>query len=302
MNPELIHAIEQKYISIGENPETYLKGLLETRQINYWDYIETDTLLSLQRPRTDYPDEEIFIMYHQVTELVLKLMTHELKQISGEQNPDAETLISKLKRLNRYTGLLINSFDIMREGIDYTQYNTFRTALTPASGFQSAQFRFIEIQATPLINLIQEEKRNQLTQDADIPAYFELIYWKDAGLDRKTGRKSLTLQQFEQKYQDALIQLAGKMQNKTLADKIEGTELMQNEEVRKEARNFDRMYNIDWPNTHLKTARHFLNSKGENTAATGGSEWQKYLHPAFQRRKFFPFLWSETELQNWGQS
>lgn len=51
---------------------------------------------------------------------------------------------------------------------------------------------------------------------------------------------------------------------------------------------------------HLKTAQHYLDSKGENKAATGGSEWKKYLHPKFQQRKFFPAFWTESEKQEWG--
>jgi tryptophan 2,3-dioxygenase len=61
------------------------------------------------------------------------------------------------------------------------------------------------------------------------------------------------------------------------------------------------MYNVEWPLTHLNTAKHFLDSKGENKAATGGSEWKKYLHPHFQQRKFFPDLWSAEEINNWGE-
>ncbi|HIO27422.1 MAG TPA: tryptophan 2,3-dioxygenase, partial [Flavobacteriaceae bacterium] len=37
---ELISKLEEKYKSLGENPETYLKGLLQAKPINYWDYIE----------------------------------------------------------------------------------------------------------------------------------------------------------------------------------------------------------------------------------------------------------------------
>lgn len=71
-------------MQLGENPETYLKGLLHAKPINYWDYIELDTLLSLQKSRTKFKDEEIFIMYHQVTELFLKMMLHEIKQLVFE--------------------------------------------------------------------------------------------------------------------------------------------------------------------------------------------------------------------------
>jgi tryptophan 2,3-dioxygenase len=52
---------------------------------------------------------------------------------------------------------------------------------------------------------------------------------------------------------------------------------------------------------HLDTAQHYLNSKGETKAATGGSEWKKYLHPKYQQRKFFPKLWSAEEIANWGE-
>lgn len=54
MNKEtLIHDIETKYQQLGENSETFLKGLLHAKPINYWDYVEVDTLLSLQKPRTN---------------------------------------------------------------------------------------------------------------------------------------------------------------------------------------------------------------------------------------------------------
>ena len=123
---EIIAALNKKYEDLGENPNAYLKGLLEAKPINYWDYIEVDTLLSLQKPRTDFKDETIFIMYHQVTELVLKMMIHELQQLSEAENTSEEVWINKLTRLNRYTQLLTTSFDIMKDGMNYDDYNTFR--------------------------------------------------------------------------------------------------------------------------------------------------------------------------------
>jgi tryptophan 2,3-dioxygenase len=93
-NP-IIDKINEKYQNFGENPETYLKGLLHAKPINYWDYIEVDTLLSLQKPRTDFKDEEIFIMYHQVTELFLKLMLHEVKQVAAEPELTESFLLNK---------------------------------------------------------------------------------------------------------------------------------------------------------------------------------------------------------------
>lgn len=291
--------ILQKYEQLGENPETYLKGLLHAKPINYWDYIEVDTLLSLQRPRTNFKDETIFIMYHQVTELTLKMMRHELEQIVEEENIKEDFLLKKIKRLNRYTSMLITSFDIMKDGMDYDDYNTFRATLTPASGFQSAQFRYIELYCTSLQNLINEEGEKRLSGQPTIEEYFKHMYWKDAGLNRKTGKKSLTLNQFEEKYLDSFITLAKKIKGKTMEDKMMRIS-NPSTKLKEKLKEFDHLYNVEWPMVHLSTAKHYLDSKGEHKAATGGSEWKKYLHPKYQQRKFFPTLWTETEKQQWG--
>lgn len=297
---EIIATINKKYEDIGENPDSYFKGLIHAKPINYWDYVEVETLLSLQKPRTNFKDEEIFIMYHQVTELFLKMMIHEIKQMVESKHFDEEFLIEKINRINRYTTMLIGSFDIMKVGMSYEDYNEFRFTLTPASGFQSAQFRYLEIYCTRLENLINEAGQERISDNANIDEYFEHIYWKDAGLNRKTGKKTLTLRQFEEKYEDDLKVLAKKIQGKTIEEKLLQIE-NPSENLKEKLREFDYLYNVKWPLTHLNTAKHYLDSKGENKAATGGSEWKKYLHPQFQQRKFFPFLWSVKEIENWGR-
>ena len=291
--------IVAKYQELGEQPETYLQGLLHAKPINYWDYIEVNTLLSLQRPRTDFKDETIFIMYHQLTELVLKMMCHELEQIIALPSPDDNFLIKKLNRLNRYTGLLITSFDIMKDGMDYDDYNIFRTTLTPASGFQSVQFRYIELYCTRLNNLVNDAGKKRLPSNPSIETYFNHIYWQDAGLNRKTGKKTLTMQQFEKEYLDDLIAFAKKMENNTLEDKLIQMANPSNHLV-EALREFDHLYNVQWPLVHLSTAEHYLNKHGEQKAATGGSKWKKYLHPKYQQRMFFPSLWTTQEKNSWG--
>lgn len=295
---EIIQEIVKKYESLGENPDTYLKGLLHGKLINYWDYVEVDTLLTLQKPRTGFKDEEIFIMYHQVTELVLKMMIHEIKQLVYEEFNEG-VWIDKLNRLNRYTGMLITSFDVMKSGMNYEDYNTFRSTLTPASGFQSVQFRLIEVYCTRLENLLNEKGKERINENPTTADFFEHIYWKDAGLNRKTGKKSLTLIQFEEKYQSRLIGLANKVKGKTI-EELALKDVHYSDELKRSLREFDYQYNVAWPSVHLQTAQHYLDAKGETKAATGGSEWKKYLHPQFQQRKFFPSLWEEEEITNWG--
>lgn len=295
---ELIDQIDEKYDDLGENSLNYLAGLLQAKPINYWDYIEVETLLSLQKPRTDFKDEKIFIMYHQVTELVLGMMKHELEQLVFDDHSEP-TWIDKINRLNRYTSMLITSFDVMKYGMNYDDYNTFRATLTPASGFQSVQFRHIETMCTPLENLVNSMGRKRLSYNPSTKEYFEHVYWKDAGYNRKTGEKTLTLRQFEGKYQDELIELANKVKGKTLAEKIAKMNNPSDELIVK-FKTFDKLYNIDWPIVHLETAQHYLDQKGGTKEATGGSEWKKYLHPKYQQRRFFPEIWSENEKEIWG--
>lgn len=297
-NDKLIDQINKKYEALGENPETYLEGLLQAKPITYWDYIEVDTLHSLQKSRTNYKDEKIFIMYHQVTELVTGMMLHELEQLVTEDLKE-DQWIEKLKRLNRYALMLIDSFDVMKYGMDYDDYNIFRKTLAPASGFQSVSFRYIEIYCTQLKNLINEKGRERMASISNptIDDYFEHVYWKDAGFDRKSGKKTLTLRLFEEKYQDELMKMTADVKGKTLEEKYSKME-NPSKELTDEMQKFDLLYNVKWPMVHLETAQHYLDKKGENKAATGGSEWKKYLHPKYQQRKFFPKLWKEGVLED----
>lgn len=299
-NNELLQSINKKYQDLGENPETYYNGLLQTKPITYWDYIQVDTLLSLQKTRTDFKDEKIFVMYHQVTELTLKMMVHEIQQLSDGENLPEEIWINKLDRLKRYTRMLITSFDIMKDGMSYDDYAIFRSALTPASGFQSAQFRILELYTTRLQNLINSEGIKRLPENPSSEDYFDNIYWKDAGLNRSTGKMTLTLRLFIEKYEKDFKRLAQEVQGKTLEERVAQME-NPSDLLKEKLKQFDHFYNVAWPLVHLETAQYFLDKKGEEKTATGGSEWKKYLHPKYQQRKFFPELWTAAELETWGE-
>lgn len=293
---EIIKAINEKYEKLGQDPSTYLQGLLQAKPITYWDYIQPDAIHSLQKTRTDFKDEKIFIMYHQVTELVTGMMIHELEQLVDEDLPESQWIV-KMTRLNRYARMLIDSFDVMKYGMDYDDYNTFRKSLAPASGFQSVSYRYIEIYCTRSENLINVagQERMKSIENPTIEDFYEHIYWKDAGYDRNTGNKSLTLRLFCDKYEADLIETAKRVRGNTLEEKYNK---MSNpsDELKGLMEEFDRLYNVEWPIVHLETAQHYLDSKGENQAATGGSEWEKYLHPKYQQRKFFPALWDNKVL------
>jgi len=93
----------------------------------------------------------------------------------------------------------------MREGMDPEQYGKFRHTLTPASGFQSAQYRLIEFASTELINLIDNRFRKTIDRNTPFEHALEHLYWQAAGKDYKTGKKSSLLTNFENRYKEEFI-------------------------------------------------------------------------------------------------
>lgn len=311
-----LEKLDKKYASIGQDLPAYLDGLLYANPLHYWDYTYVDTLLSLQHPKTDFPDEQIFIIYHQVTELYFKLALLEYEQISnnGKKMSDDgrdlgwnETLstdffIERLKRINSYFEVLTSSFGIMVNGMEKEQFLKFRMSLLPSSGFQSAQYRLIEISSSHLINLTDKEQREKL-KDASIEEMAQHFYWKDGAIDVKTGKKTLMLENFEKKYMAQFIERANQFKDKNLMAKYQqlSVEEQQNEDLIHQLRLLDLNVNVNWPLVHYKSAVRYLSSGKEDIDATGGTNWQKYLPPRFQKRIFFPELWSEEEMNNWGR-
>jgi tryptophan 2,3-dioxygenase len=202
-----IEALQKKYDVMGQDLLSYLDGLLYADYLTYWDYIHVDTLLSLQNPKTSFPDEKIFIIYHQITELYFKLCLSEIEQISERAEVDGKFLLRRMERINNYFENLVRSFDIMVDGMEPEQFLKFRMSLLPASGFQSAQYRMIEICSTDFIRLVSKDVREQMGGKS-LREMFEHIYWKAGATELKSGKKTLTLKQFEGKYSEQLIALA----------------------------------------------------------------------------------------------
>lgn len=305
---------------MGQDLRSYLDGLLLSNYLTYWDYTELDTLMTLQKPKTDYPDELIFIIYHQITELYFKLSLHEFEQIAGNgkiiadngrdvgwnESLDKDFFVERLRRINQYFEALTKSFDIMVLGMEKEQFLKYRMALLPASGFQSAQYRKIEICSTDFKNLVAKDSRHLFMGDdqPSVAKMFPHIYWKQGATELASGKKTLTLKQFEEKYTEELIDLANEYRYKNMWAKYCSLPLEDRDDprVKKELRQLDVNVNINWPLVHYKSAVRYLQADSSDIAATGGTNWQKYLPPRFQKRIFFPMLWSEEEIQNWGKA
>ena len=300
---EILEALEQKFDAINQKTETHLEGLLWSKPITYWDYIQTDALLNLQTQRTVLPDEMVFIMYHQVNELLFKMILWEINQLCHIDKPKTDFFTEKLRRISRYFDMLTTSFDIMGDGMEVEQYMKFRNTLTPASGFQSAQYRFIEFSSTDLINLIDYRFRASIDRNTPYSHAFEHLYWQAAGKDHKTGEKSFLILEFERKYREEFLRYMEEYNTINIWQKFKQLPDadQKDRELVNAMRHYDYTVNVTWVMGHLNAARKYIDSGKGSGEATGGSDWKKYMHPKYQRRIFFPELWSEEELKNWGE-
>jgi tryptophan 2,3-dioxygenase len=301
---EKLEELDKKFRAINQKTETHLEGLLWSKPITYWDYIQTDALLNLQTQRTVLPDEMVFIMYHQVNELLFKMILWEIDQLCHTEQPETAYFTEKLRRISRYFDMLTTSFDIMGDGMDVDQYMKFRNTLTPASGFQSAQYRLIEFASTDLINLIDYRFRHNIDRNTPYSHAMDHLYWQAAGKDYHTGEKSYLLKEFERKYKSEFLAFMEEYNTINIWRKFKQLpeENQANPDLIAAMRHYDYTVNVTWVMQHLNTARKYIESASGPQEATGGSDWKKYMHPKYQRRIFFPELWSEEELRTWGEN
>ena len=295
-----IQKLKNKFDAIDQDLETHLDGLLHSKPITYWDYIQTDALLNLQVQRTLLPDEMVFIMYHQINELIFKMILWEIEQVSHHPSITTDFFVTRLKRVSRYFDMLSESFTIMGDGMEKEQYMKFRDTLTPASGFQSAQYRKIEFYSTEVINLIDYRFRGTIDRETPYEHAFEHLYWQAAGKDHKTGKKSFLLMQFEGKYKNEFIRTMKEYNTLNLWSKFKSLPKkdQDNIELINAMRHYDYTVNVSWVMAHYNAAKKYIG--GGDEEATGGSDWRKYMHPKYQKRIFFPDLWSKEEFENWG--
>jgi tryptophan 2,3-dioxygenase len=113
-------------------------------EVTYASYLGLDEIMAAQRPASDQPDEQLFIIIHQTKELWLKQMISEL-QLSKGQVPRGELVpaYKGLARVSRIQAVMTLSWDVLAT-MTPSDYSRFRGALGSSSGFQSDQFRTVE--------------------------------------------------------------------------------------------------------------------------------------------------------------
>lgn len=294
-----------------------------SEKLSYWDYIEVDALLNLQHPKTKFNDERIFIIYHQISELFFRLIINELEILTDLHKKEFLDYRNWIKRLGR----VINNFNILTNSIsvlmpeykvfqkskpmisnsdisalsvncfDNDEFLKFRVSLAPASGFQSFQYRTIEIMSTRLLNLLHPSKKEELKNAQDLEKIYHNLYWKYGARimkdDNQTNpnllEKAETLIEFENKYDTHFLNLAYEYQERNLFSLyhkyISGNENDKTIQIREILKYYDFVVNRHYKGVHYGLAYAHLKS----STGTGGTNWHQYLSISKNEISFFDF-------------
>jgi len=112
--------------------------------LRYGDYLALDAILNAQHPRSPDPNELLFIIQHQTSELWMKLAVHELRAARDAiRADDLPPAFKMLARVSRIMEQLVHAWDVLAT-MTPSEYSAIRPYLSTSSGFQSWQYREIE--------------------------------------------------------------------------------------------------------------------------------------------------------------
>ena len=117
-----------------------------SRENDYTGYLQLDRLLTAQQPLSEPPhhDEMLFIVQHQVAELWIKLVIHEIGGAIGHMQADRlPQAVKNLARVRHVQSQLYSMWKVL-DTLTPSEYAGFRHVFGKASGFQSAQYRILE--------------------------------------------------------------------------------------------------------------------------------------------------------------
>jgi tryptophan 2,3-dioxygenase len=254
--------------------------------MTYGDYLHLDTLLSSQKRLSGHHDEMLFIIIHQVSELWMKLILHELRtSIASIEAGEFSPAFKMLSRVSKIQSQIIHAWDVLST-LTPAEYIQFRDDLGQASGFQSYQYRMIEFALgykTPHVLKIYQKDPELLShlQDAyQAPSLYDVSIQalSKAGfsIDEKVLKRDFTTPYIEN-----------------------GSVLEAWTEVYKNTNQFWDLYELaeklidledwlqQWRFRHMKTVERIIGHK----KGTGGSSGVSYLKKVLDHQ-FFPELWN----------
>jgi tryptophan 2,3-dioxygenase len=254
--------------------------------LSYSGYLQLDKLLDAQRPLSAEHNEMLFIIVHQVSELWMRLMLHELTAaMECVRRDDLDPAMKMLARISRTQAQLISAWDVLSTMTPF-EYSAFRNELGRSSGFQSVQYRLLEFHfgnKNPEVLAVHAKDpaaHAVLKRALDAPSLYDevLRLLNQRGYAIPEGYLT---RDFSQPYMPSK-QVAGAWlgvyhNSEAHWDLYELAEQL-----------VDLDYNFQlWRAHHLKTVERIIGYK----PGTGGTAGVAYLAKALEL-KFFPELWT----------
>lgn len=231
--------------------------------VTYGSYLALDEVLSLQRTRSDHPDELLFIIVHQSSELWFKEILHEMDLlIDSMTNGEPEFALFQMGRINALMRIVSAQLAAL-ETLPPQHFAEFRSHLGSSSGSQSVQFRAIEAAS----GLREPHFMQVLQEHGPIPAVIQ------RALDRPTLQELFL----------ALLAAQG-LELEALYTGARPTTLFFLAEAMLE---YEQQFG-QWRFQHVQLVERIL---GPMTGGTGGTLGARYLSRTIDQ-KFFPALWA----------
>ncbi|WP_075618466.1 tryptophan 2,3-dioxygenase [Paenisporosarcina indica] len=286
--------MEKKPQDHGQNRAAHGEAGLHTdfkQNMTYGEYLHLDKLLTAQDGLTDHHDESLFIIIHQVSELWMKLILHELRAaISHIEKDDLQPAFKELARVTKIQTQIIHAWDVLST-LTPAEYMEFRSSLGNASGFQSYQYRMIEFalgyKTKHVLKIYEkdEELLSTLTEAFHQPGLYDVTI-------RKLARAGFSIDQ-------AVL-------NRDVSTPYEPNDsvLVAWTAVYRDVDTYWELYQLaeklvdiedwlqQWRFRHMKTVERIIGFK----TGTGGSSGVNYLKRVLDQY-FFPELWTlRTEI------
>jgi tryptophan 2,3-dioxygenase len=233
-------------------------------EITYGSYLALDELLALQRPRStpEHPDELLFIVVHQASELWFKVLLHELEALVTQlERGDVLASVFALKRINALMSIVTAQLSAL-DTLPPHRFAEFRGYLGSSSGSQSAQFRALEAAS----GLREPHFLAALEEHGDPPVLVQ----------RWLARPTL------QQLFDDLLDRHGVTLEAVYQDPAQSPLLLLAESLLEYEQSF-----ALWRYLHVQLVERII---GPLTGGTGGTLGAKYLQRTVSQR-FFPKLW-----------
>jgi tryptophan 2,3-dioxygenase len=264
-------------------------GRIETdfaRKMSYGDYLGLDLLLAAQKPLSGQHDELVFITIHQVQELWMKLMGHELSlAMERIRTDDLRPAFKATARISRIQRQLVEAWEVLTTMTPH-DYLAFRDSLGSSSGFQSWQYRLLEIRMGAREPLYLKPHRHREDIHAVLAEAFAAPSLYDEAL-RLLARRGLPVPEAvlhrdltQPHAHDPGVEAAWAIVYRDAETHFDLYELA--EELVDLEDSFQ-----TWRFRHLSTVERIIGGR----MGTGGSAGVRYLKLALEKR-FFPELWS----------